>query len=89
MTIKHALFTIPLTIMSLATLAACTPHQRLHYDLDTAHRDFHGQPRSGAEDRRFHEELGAVHEEEHERGYSRDRSYGDPSYGGGRYDGGY
>ncbi|MGH7965135.1 MAG: hypothetical protein ACRERD_25550 [Candidatus Binatia bacterium] len=89
MSIKHILFTIPLTILSLATLAACTPHQRLHYDLNAAHEDFHQQPHSRAEHRRLHGELDAAHEREHERGYSGGRSYGDPYYGGDRYYGGY
>lgn len=75
--LKHTLLAVSLAGALSVTLSACTPHERLHSGLNAEHEAFHQQPRTRAEDRRFHDELGAVHEEEHERG----------SYGGRYYDG--
>lgn len=74
-----------LAVLPLAGLlfAGCTPHERLHYNLESAHEAFHEYPHTPAEHRRFHEELEDLHRGYHDRGYS---GYG---YGRGYYDGGF
>jgi hypothetical protein len=67
-------------------VGACA-HQRFHHDLAAMHEDFHSEPHTRAEHRRFHEALEDYHRETHDRGYFDGRAYGrDPYYGRGYKD---
>jgi len=88
--LKKTLLTVtglPLAALLATSLGACA-HERLHYNLNAIHEDFHSQPHSRAEHRRLHEDLRDSHEGAHERGYYGGRAYDRDPYNRGGYYGG-
>ena len=60
---------LPLAGLASLLMAACTPHERFHQNLQELHEQFHEYPHTRTEHRRFHEEVEDLHQDYHDRDY--------------------
>ncbi len=79
--LKHIVLVVSLVGVLLATLSACTTHERFHNNLGFLHEKFHEEPYTQAEGRQFHAGLEDLQRDHHDRdGYGGRYDDRDPDY---------
>ncbi len=80
--LKHTVLTVSLVGVLLTALSACTTHHdRFHNNFGLTHQQFHEEPYTQAEGRRFHAGLAEWHRDHHDRdGYGGRYDDRDPDY---------